>query len=373
MADDRQGSVGVIGAGMMGASIALSSGLAGRPTILHDSNEGTADAAIIRLRAITRQMVERGRLTADAAAATAENLTAAKQIGDLSGCRLVIEAVYEDLAIKRSVFQAAERVVARDALLATNTSTLSVSEIARDLEVPGRTIGMHFFVPAHVNKLVEIAVPKVAAAETLAAAVHYCEIFGKQALICRDTPGFVVNRFYLPLINEAARCVDEGLGSPDEIESAACAAFNLAIGPFAVCNMGKPKTTLAAIEGLGSLGTFYAPARSFVAHAQADTPWPLSKNSKQATPQQAPIDRLRSAVFYPVLHALGDGVAKPADFDQGAAIALRFGLPPAALMNSLGRDAVAALVTPICTRYGAALPSALDQIERAAVPSAVHG
>jgi 3-hydroxybutyryl-CoA dehydrogenase len=367
------GPVGVTGAGTMGAGIALACALARLPVVLYDSGPQALAAAEARLRNDVSKMAARGHLSADEQAAVLERIVPTDAIGDLAPCDLVIEAVFEDAEIKAATFRDIERVVRPHALLATNTSTLSVASLAGGLAVPDRLVGMHFFIPAHVNRLVEIVAPETAAQQAVDRAKRYCALLGKEALVCRDTPGFVVNRFYLPLINDAARAIGEGGCSPDEGDAAARAAFRLAVGPLAVCNMGRPKTTLAAIEGLRDLGPFYAPAEPVVAHAAADTAWPLARDTSAISAPAEMVARLQGAVFFAVLDALDGGVTTAANVDRAAGIALRFGRAPAALMDELGRAAVERLVAPHCERHGMPRPSTLPQVGHLVNPSSpVH-
>ena len=344
--------MGVLGAGTMGAGIALACALAGCRVVVSDVSEEARSTASERWRLDSAKLVMRGLLTGAIAETVLQNLTLAETVDSFADCSLVIEAVNENLDLKRSLLAKVECVVRQDALLATNTSTLSVAAIASDLLQPARLIGMHFFVPAHLNKLLEIVVQDGIERSTVARVNGWSRLLGKDALICRDTPGFVVNRFYLPFINEAARLVDEGLCSSGEADAAAMEAFDIPIGPFGVCNMGNPKTTLAAVEGLQPLGAFYAPAESLVVHARDGTSWPLSKGAPKGVSNNALIDRLHGAVCFAILDALGQKVAQPYDFDRAASVALRFGVGPVRLMQALGGDAVAALVATFCERYG---------------------
>jgi 3-hydroxybutyryl-CoA dehydrogenase len=283
-------------------------------------------------------------------------LTAVDKLVDLANCEIVIEAVIENTAVKRQVFNDLEAIVSTDCVLATNTSTLSVEGISQGLSLPERVIGMHFFMPAHTSQLVEIASPELTNSVSKDRAIKYCSELGKSPLLCKDTPGFVVNRFYLPLINEAARCLDDGLGTVDQIEASAQVAFGLRVGPFGVCNMGRPETTQAAIQGLSKLGSFYEIADSIVRHGEAGTAWPISNDGTENFSESL-VSRLRGAVFYAVLDALEGGVANPLAFDVGASKALYFELPPVTQMRSLGQEKVKFLVEKNCTGHGVAMPN----------------
>jgi 3-hydroxyacyl-CoA dehydrogenase len=196
-------------------------------------------------------------------------------------------------------------------------------------------------------------------------ALAFCQATGKRPIPCRDSYGFAINRFFCPYTNEAVRLLDEGLGTPAVIDQAAKAAVGAAMGPFAVMNLVKTRINLHAIRNLAPLGAFYAPAPGMVAQGEADVPWTIE--GEVPPPDAVPpglIDRLRAAVFLPVLQLLEEDVALPADIDDGAALALRFELPPCALMDRLGQAHVAALVQPLLAAHGVAPPAALERVGR---------
>lgn len=357
-------TVGVIGAGVMGTGIALSMALAGHRCFVFDNREGAAAESLARTRASIQQMREKGRLTPDAATQVSRNLLDAGVLQGMSECDLIVEAVIEDLPTKRSVFHSIEAVAADHALLATNTSSLLVSDIGEGLRMPERLVGMHFFVPAHINKFVEIVGPDKATKANVKRAAEYCQEIGKEYLVCSDTPGFVVNRFYLPLINEAARLVDEGLGTVDEVEVAACQLFGLPVGPFAVCNMGRPQTTYAAVKGLEVLGPFYHVARLVEMQGKHGGRWDITANAGASRSDFGISKRLAGAVFFAALDAVSHGVAAVSDFDLAARVALKFKRPPFELMNTFGRNAVAEMLGAFCSRYQAKMPSAIRQVSQ---------
>ncbi|NPC55628.1 3-hydroxyacyl-CoA dehydrogenase family protein [Caenimonas soli] len=353
----------VIGSGVMGCGIALACALSGRAVVLHDQNAAALDAAFERMRMDLQRLAARGRLTQEQAAAAMARISGDSRIEGVAACDPVIEAVFEDLAVKSELFRQIGGIVAPDALVASNTSALSIEALSGSIAQPSRFTGMHFFIPAHQNALVEITRGTRTSQSSLERAIAFCRSIGKTTLQCKDSPGFVVNRFYLPFINEAARIVDEGLASASLVDEAAKLAFEPPIAPLALCNLGSPRTTHGAIAALAALGPFYAPAANVVSHAAAMTPWPLGdKSAAPASVPQAIVDRLRGSVFLSILHALDQGVAAAADFDLAARVALRFGLAPVALMDRLGAAEVRRLVHPLCEAHGQPLPAALRAV-----------
>ncbi|WP_085317037.1 3-hydroxyacyl-CoA dehydrogenase [Derxia lacustris] len=216
--------VGVIGAGTMGAGIAQIAAVAGHVVRLHDAREGAAGEAIRRLGQTFDTLVGKGRMTPEAAQAARGRLVAASGLGDLADCGLVVEAIVENLKVKNDLFLALEAIVAPDAILATNTSSISVTAIGRGLAHPERLVGMHFFNPVPLMKLVEIvsglATDATVAERLLALAARW----GKTPVRARSTPGFIVNRIARPFYAEALLLLQESRATPEVIDAALRAA-----------------------------------------------------------------------------------------------------------------------------------------------------
>jgi 3-hydroxybutyryl-CoA dehydrogenase len=231
------GKVGVVGLGTMGSGIAQLCVQAGVPTV---AVEGTMELAERGRGMIEKQLarsVEKGRLTEEGKEQTLALLHPADDVAALAGCDLVIEAVFEDLGVKQDLFRRVEGVVAGDAVLATNTSALSVTEIAAALEHPERVAGMHFFNPAPVLPLVEVIRGQVTSAEAFDTAYAFAERIGKDPIACDDTPGFVVNRILIPVLNDAVQVLEEGTASPEDIDKGMKLGTGWPIGPLALIDL----------------------------------------------------------------------------------------------------------------------------------------
>jgi len=229
--------VGVVGLGTMGSGIAQLCIQAGVPTV---ACESTAELAERGRGLIERQLdrgVEKQRLTEDEKERMLGLLEPVDDVGALAGCDLVIEAVFEDLAVKQELFGRIEAVVAADAVLATNTSALSVTEIASTLAHPERMAGMHFFNPAPVLPLVEVIRGQLTADTTFDTAYAFAERIGKDPIACGDTPGFVVNRILIPVLNDAVRVLEEGTASPEDIDKGMRLGTGWPIGPLALIDL----------------------------------------------------------------------------------------------------------------------------------------
>lgn len=232
---DRSTPIGVLGAGAMGAGIAQVALRHGHDVLLADARPDAAPEAAARIAQALAREVEKGRLVQAEANAMVRRLTPIRGVEDLSPfgrCGLVVEAVVEDLAVKRDVFRRLEREVADDAVLATNTSSLSVASIAGGCRRPGRVLGVHFFNPAPVMPLVEI-VPALATDPAVADATRaLVDAWGKVTVLAADTPGFIVNRVARPFYGEALRIHDERLADAPTIDWALRELGGFRMGPF---------------------------------------------------------------------------------------------------------------------------------------------
>jgi 3-hydroxybutyryl-CoA dehydrogenase len=247
--------VGVIGLGTMGAGIAQVSVQSGFETV---GREVTADLGERGRATIERYLtrgVEKGRFSEGERDAAFARLKLTTELSDLADCDLVIEAVLEELELKREVFAELDRVTRPDAVLATNTSALSVGEIAAATTRPERVVGMHFFNPAPVLPLVEIVRTPQSSDEAVEAAYAWAERAGKQPVRCNDTPGFIVNRILIPLLNDCVRVLDEAGVAPEDLDKAMTNGAGWPLGPCALVDLIGIDVHIHASEALhGKLG-----------------------------------------------------------------------------------------------------------------------
>jgi 3-hydroxybutyryl-CoA dehydrogenase len=229
--------VGVVGLGTMGAGIAQVCVQAGVETVGREVAEELGQAARERIAHYLARGVEKGRLTGEEMDAALARLTTTTELADLSSCDLVIEAIVEDLDAKREIFRELDALVAPGAVLATNTSALSVTEVAAATKHAERVVGMHFFNPAPVLPLVEVVRTEQSSEEAVDTAFSFAERIGKQPIRCGDTPGFVVNRILIPLLNDCVRVLDEASVTPEDLDTAMTAGVNWPIGPCALIDL----------------------------------------------------------------------------------------------------------------------------------------
>ena len=227
-------NVSIIGAGSMGTGIAQVAATAGCRVKLFDTNEASLEKANQKLQQIMTRLLEKGRLSATEKEQILGNITLVKDFDKVGDAHLVIEAIVEDLAIKKSVFERLESVVSTNCILATNTSSLSIASIAAACKIPERVVGIHFFNPAPLMKLVEI-IPAIQTAEVvLQQAKSIIDSWGKLTVIAKDTPGFIVNRVARPYYGEALRIFDENIATAATIDWAMTDIGGFRMGPFSL-------------------------------------------------------------------------------------------------------------------------------------------
>lgn len=243
--------VGVIGAGTMGSGIAQAIAAAGIQVVLCDVNVELANKGLAGIRKRVDRLLAKGRLTEEGAEKLIGSIqTATTQ--DVVGCDLVIEAATENMSIKKTIFKQLGDLCGESTILATNTSSLSVTELASVVKAPQRVIGVHFFNPAPVMKLVEIIRGSLTDEDVVARMQGFAEEIGKTPVIVQEAPGFVVNRLLIPMINEAIFVLGEGVASAEDIDKAMCLGANHPVGPLKLADMVGLDVVLAIMEVLQS-------------------------------------------------------------------------------------------------------------------------
>jgi len=242
--------VGVVGLGTMGAGIAQVSVQAGYETVGREVSTEVGERGRGTIEHYLGRAVEKERMTGGERDAALGRLTLTTELADLAECDLVVEAVLEELPLKREVFAELDRITRPDAILATNTSALSVGEVAEATERPERVVGMHFFNPAPLLPLVEIVRAPRSSDEAVRAAYEWAESAGKQPVNCNDTPGFIVNRILIPLLNDCVRVLDEAGVTPEDLDKAMTNGAGWPMGPCALVDLVGIDVHVHASEAL---------------------------------------------------------------------------------------------------------------------------
>jgi 3-hydroxybutyryl-CoA dehydrogenase len=242
--------VGIVGSGIMGSGIAEVAAKSGHEVVLRSRKQETADAMVASLEKSLGRQVEKGRLSEEDRDAALANVTATSALHDLADCDLVVESIVEDLETKKELFNELDRIVKAGAILATNTSTLPVIELAAETSRPDRVCGVHFFNPAPMMALVEIVRPLTASDETVAEARAFAETCGKSPVEVGDRAGFIVNALLFPYLNNAVRMLENGTASRDDIDTAMKGGCNFPMGPLELLDLVGLDTSLAILDAL---------------------------------------------------------------------------------------------------------------------------
>ena len=245
-------TIGIIGAGTMGNGIAHTAARSGFKVILHDIAESFLDRAVSTIAKNLEREVAKGRITANDKNAVLSRISAVTQNSALSEADFVIEAVIEDIETKLRVFEGMDRIARPDVILASNTSSISITKIASKTKRPDKVIGMHFMNPVPVMPLVEVVRGIATSDETYRMTKELAESLGKTAVVVNDFPGFVSNRVLMPMINEAVYCVMEGVGSAEAIDSVMKLGMNHPMGPLALADLIGLDVCLDIMEVLHS-------------------------------------------------------------------------------------------------------------------------
>ena len=242
-------TVAVLGSGTMGSGIAQVSALAGYQVVLYDIAEPALAQARQDIAAGIEGGVKRGKTTVEQAAQARDAIQYTDSLPDAAAADLIIEAVPEKLELKQSLFRQLDELAPAETLFASNTSSLSINALAGATQRPDRFIGLHFFNPAHIMKLVEVIETDDTSAETLESALAYVERVGKEPVLCQDTPAFIVNRVARPFYGEALRLLGEGAATAAEIDELA-QSIGFRMGPFRLIDLVGCDVNLAVTESV---------------------------------------------------------------------------------------------------------------------------
>ena len=356
-------TVGVVGAGTMGSAIAQHFAMKGLSVILVDQKQEFLDRGLGYIRESLGEALQRGLIDQQAFDQILGRLHCTTEKAELARADLVVEAIFENLEVKKGLFAELETLVSAECILASNTSSFLISEIAAGLKTPERVVGVHYFYHAAKNKLVELIPGKKSAPEIVTALENFYTYYDKTPIVVKDAPGFAVNRFFVPWLNEAARLYEEGYGSITFIDQVACEVFGVGMGPFALMNATGVPIAMHAAEGLASeLGDFYAPAKILCRQVESKQDWDvkdtghLNNGSDQA---DVVTRRLVGASLGVAAQMVSEGVVDATATDLGARAGLRWPMGPFELLEKLGDAKVKAMVDSVFSTWNMPLPACL--------------
>jgi enoyl-CoA hydratase / 3-hydroxyacyl-CoA dehydrogenase len=354
----------VVGAGNMGSGIAQKMATEGFSVTLVDLDDEKVGRGLGIIGQTLTDGVERGIFAAADAAAIRARVTGTSRFADLANADLVVEAVFEDLSIKKTVFARLDEVCRPDAILATNTSSYAVTELASATTRPERVVGLHYFYHPAKNRLVEVVSGLATDPAAYRRAWRLQEALGKTPIASSDSYGFIVNRFFLPWLTEAVRMLEEGVAGTATIDEAAKKAFGIGMGPFELMNVTGVPIALHAATTLGrAFGAMYEAPALLRAQVESGKPWEIS-----GTPDPGQFktvgDRLATAACYVAAALVDESVGTIEDTDIGARVGLRWRRGPFELMNHYGIERAHDLVTAFAARWSLPVPATLERQAR---------
>jgi len=357
--------VGVVGLGTMGGGIAQVSAQCGYSVVVSDINKDVAQQGVTRISEGLDGRVKKGKMKDEERRDILSRISIAEDLKGFADCDLVIEAVFEDTKVKEEVFRALDAHCKPEAILATNTSSLSVTSLSKTVSGGRRSrfVGIHFFYPAQVNRLIEVIPIEGTEPSIIDDATRFARSLGKIPIRVKDAPGFAVNRYFVPILNEACRMLEEGI-PPATIEKTVMDALGISMGPFALIMGIKPSIAYHAEASLGErLGEFYTPCRKLREIFDAGKVDVTGEADKDPVITENIRNRVYGLVFTICARMVEEGVATPRDIDIGALVGLAWKKGPFALMNSIGISKSYELAKGFAERYkGLELPETLKRM-----------
>ena len=332
--------VAIVGAGNMGSGIAQKSAQEEFDVQMVDREQQWVDRGQGIIANFLTEAVERRIFSEQQVDAIKGRITGVVGVENTAeNTDLVIEAVFEDFDIKTAVFKTLDEACGADTILASNTSSLSVNALAEATGRPDRFVGLHFFYHPAKNRLVEVIPAQSTSQQTIDRVVQYCKMLGKVVIVCGDRPGFVVNRFFVPWLNEACLLLEEGHGTAAQIDAVACKAFRIGLGPFGLMNLTGPPIALHSTDYLAEqLETpRYNGAANLRDLVSDNRMWDIEEDNTYSEEQYEVISRrLYGVVFGVAAQIVDEGVCSIEDVDRGAKVGLRWARGPFELMNRVG-------------------------------------
>jgi 3-hydroxybutyryl-CoA dehydrogenase len=396
--------IGVLGAGTMGRGIAQVAALGGYETRLYDAFPEAAEAAAVKIREALAKGATRGRWSSDEADAAASRIGPALEINQLTGCELLIEAAPEDLELKQKLFTEVTEACGPETILASNTSSLRVTDIAAGVPDPGRLVGMHFFNPPVLMKLVEVVATERSSPRALATATEVAEGMGRTPILAKDSPGFVANRLARPFSLESLRILGDGVADAAAIDRVVRLGGGFRMGPFELLDLigldvnltiarsffaqgrgverWRPSPIQERLVEQGKLGRKSGEGYYSYADGSPLAPSVRGVDEKRQTPTLDPAElaqidpagpailpRLFAQIANEAAFALEEEVASPADMETAMRLGFNWPLGPLAITGLIGPERAVELLTALAADHGDAYrPAPLLRTEAEAGP-----
>ena len=354
--------VGVIGAGNMGSGIVQKIAQDGIDVVMVDIKDEFVQKGMENIRKTLSEALERGIFKQEQIDVILSRIQGTTDLEKVKDADIVIEAVFEDMDVKTDLFKRLDDICGNKTVFASNTSSFSITELASSIDRDDRFVGLHFFYHPAKNRLLEIIPGKDSSQETVSKANLFSNLIGKIAINVADSPGFAVNRFFVPWLNESTRLLEEGVANIATIDDTAKKVFGIGIGPFLLMNMtGVPIAYHSTISLGEQLGDFYNPSSCLKDQFEKREPWDLS-GEVDTSKDHIIEERLLGTAFTVACSLLEEKGATIEDIDRGAKVGLRWPLGPFEMMNRYGIERSYEIVSKFVKRYPMLeLPRILNQ------------
>lgn len=343
--------IGIIGSGNMGSGIAQKAAQEGLHVVMVDVEERFVKNGIENIKETLSEAVNRGIFTQEKTKEIINRIRGTIDQNEVKDSDIVIEAVFEDIEVKKTLFKTLDDVCNDKTILATNTSSFSITELAGSINRSDRFLGLHFFYHPAKNRLLEIIPGKNTSESTIMRANIFSEIIGKTAINVKDSPGFVVNRFFVPWLNEATRILEENIANIPTIDEVAKKVFRVPMGPFELMNVtGIPIAYHSTVSLGNELGDFYMYSDCLQKQFESKKQWDMNGNIENSKFKLIE-NRLLGAVFIVACTLASDGISQIEDIDRGAKIGLRWRKGPYEMMNVYGINQTYEIVKEFIQKY----------------------
>lgn len=351
-------TVGIVGAGTMGSALAQKFAQEGFIVILADKEIQSVEKGLNGIRTMLNEGVKKKVFSSNQIDEFLSNIKKTDKLSDLKICDIIIEAVFEDFKVKEQLFKTLCDIVPKETILATNTSSFSITELSASVTNPQRFIGLHYFYHAAKNRLVEIIPGEKTSPQTIKAAYRFSVLTGKDPIYSKDAYGFAVNRFFVPWLNEAVKLLEEGIGTIEQIDSVCMKNFGIEMGPFALMNATGVPVTLHAQRTLEFFGPSYKVSELLKSQVEKKENWEIGyMDISMSTELEKYIsERMLGCVFFVCSQILEEDICTGSDLHKGAKIGLRWRKCPIDLMKQFGEEEVKRIVLNYAKSYNETLP-----------------
>lgn len=349
----EKAKITVVGAGTMGAGIAQRASQSGLAVSLVDVKDEFLEKGFASIEKTLKKGIELGKVTEQESKRIVRNIQGTTNLElAVEDTNLVIEAIFEDMDVKKDLFWKLDGLCDDSVIFASNTSSLSITELAKATKRQEKFAGLHFFYPAAINRLVEVIAGKKTSQETMNLLIDFSRGLGKIPIKVKDSPGFAVNRFFVPWLNEACRMLEEGMANTPTIDKAAKELFGIGMGPFELMNVTGIPIAYHSQDSLHKgLGEFYKPSEKLKDQFESGEKWDLKGDINEKV-IEAVKERIYGVVFGIACQLVEEDVVSKEDTDRGATLGLRWVSGPFAMMNEVGIQKSFDYVSEIAEKFG---------------------